>query len=532
MKKLLALLTAAVIIASTALTNVFAASTSAEFKLDLESVAVEPAGPGGEPAGTKLEAGAASLTLRTNDGAAVSFASKKAIAAGDNNAAVAAAFSGAEAQMRYDGILYTVSLKLMTLDSGYINKLTAKVYPEGKVPFTLSGASLGPVQQTRAVGDGKLDFTNGTVAVSTVSSGTGGTYDTGNNKTLDIRQVLYCDPSGRAVPLVEKKEDLNGTGDGVRSGTDVYFLVNAPFDNESYFKLRATKGNNSKNIDKIEVKSKYFDKELWQVYGGQQLSGGMTTGRHTFIKVPLKELYTDDEYKITFDLKVSLTSDGEKRYPDYAETSIKADDVTAIWLKNKEVKGDGDYRVGEKGMVIKPLKNDWNEITWYNEARDLAWLQFKADSDVESFYSKLSTKWNHEDYASWFNGQDAYMFDFTGSPKISSTSRADLQIYNPFLDADDHETADPHSITIYQVIDGDLKNVTSDWTYKEGDNGDMAYCTRTRFLGTYIFCEEPVEEAEKDRDGSPSYVPEVTPETTLPNQDNGAKMPANTGKYK
>lgn len=529
MKKLMALLTATVIVASTAFTNVFAASTSAELDLDLTSVAVEDSTT--EPNG-KLEAGAASLTLSTTDGTSVSFTNQRVIKAGDNSAQIAYAFSGAQGQMRYDGILYTLSLKLKTMDSNYIAKLVATVYPEGKVPFQMStSGSLGPTQRTRGPSDGKLDFTTSSFTLAQTKSGTGGTYDTGSNKTIDIRQVLYSDNNGRAVPLVEKKESLNGTGDGVRSGTDVYFLVNAPFDNESYFKLRATKGSNSKNIDKIEVKSKYFDKELWQVYGGQQLSGGMTTGRHTYIKVPLKELYTDDEYKITFDLKVSLTSEGERRYPDYAETSIKADDVTAIWLKNKEVKGDGDYRVGEKGMVIKPLKNDWNEITWYNESRDLAWLQFKADSDVEAFYSKLSTKWNHEDYYSWFNGQDAYMFDFTGSPKISSTSRADLQIYNPFLDADDRETTDPHSITIYQVIDGNLKNVTSDWTYKEGDNGEMAYCTRTRFLGTYIFCEEPVEEAEDPKDDFPSSVPEVTPETTLPVEDDGAKKPANTGKY-
>lgn len=524
MKKLISMLMAAVFVVSVSLTNAFAASTSAKIRLSFTSAeaATDPA----LPLDAKLSAGEANLTLAFDKGNSVTLKNTKAITLGKKGSEVAAAFVGAEGEMRYDGILYTVKLNSAVLDSGMTNALEATIYPAGKVPFTLTSASLSPGYTG---GSPNLGFAAGKSTVSTLSAsyGSGGKYD-GANTTLDIEQILYS-VNGQAVPLVEDKTDLNNEGDGVRSGTDVYFLVNAPFDDERYFKLRASKGNNSKNIKDIDVVSKYFNKELYRVYGGRQMSGGLTTGRHTFIKVSLKELYTDDEYKITFDLRVSLTSSGEDRYPEYSETSIRAEDVTAIWLKNKVDKGDGDYRVGENGLMIKPLQNDWNEIVWYNEQSDLARLKFFADSDVKSFYSKLSTKWAHEDYASYFNDQDAYVFNFTGSPSLSSTSRADLEIYNPFIDGNGDETVNPHNITIYQVIDGDLYNVTDKWSYGENDDGYMAYSTRTRFLGTYIFCEKPVDE-EEDPD---EYLPPSNniDRPALPDPTPGGKVPANTGKY-
>lgn len=538
MKKLLAMVVAAAITVSTGLTSAFAASTNAVYELNFNTTAMEASGaPLTE---TELDVGKATLSVQVSDGSMATFHNTAKLFPDDGDVKIAAAFTGAETEIRSSGTLFTLKLTAKQLPGGdpLLGKvLNLTVYPAGKIPFSLTTSTLTPV--SNGTPDAALEFANtqNVVANTLATAGSGGTYEENTNKTIDIEQVLYCNSSGQAVPLVENKEDLNGEGDGVRSGTDVLFLVNAPFDNENYFKLRATKGNNSKNINKIEVISKYYSKELYSVFGGKQLTGGLTTGRHTFVRVPLKELYTEDEYKITFDLKVSLTSSGESKYPNYQETSIKADDVTAIWLKNKVAKGDGDYRVGIKGMMIQPLNNDWNEIVWYNEARDLARLHFFADSDSDSFYSKLSTKWSNEDYASYFNGQDAYIFDFTGSPKLSSTSRADLEIYNPFEDEDGHTKIDPDSITIYQVTNGNLSDVTSNWTYKEGNNGEMAYVMRTRFLGTYIFCEKPVQLEEEEETPVPEEEPIAPPEPdpveelTPQTPDDGGKKPANTGKY-
>ena len=73
--------------------------------------------------------------------------------------------------------------------------------------------------------------------------------------------------------------------------------------------------------------------------------------------------------------------------------------------------------------------------------------------------------------------------------------------------------------------------------YEEGDNGDMAFCTRTRFLGTYIICQKPVDEASNDDvvDLVPDdLVPDDNtnaPVDVTPGNNGGSKAPANTGKF-
>ena len=73
--------------------------------------------------------------------------------------------------------------------------------------------------------------------------------------------------------------------------------------------------------------------------------------------------------------------------------------------------------------------------------------------------------------------------------------------------------------------------------YEEGDNGDMAFCTRTRFLGTYIICQKPVDEASDDDVvdlGPDDLVPDNNtnaPVDVTPGNNGGSKAPANTGKF-
>lgn len=131
-------------------------------------------------------------------------------------------------------------------------------------------------------------------------------------------------------------------------------------------------------------------------------------------------------------------------------------------------------------------------------ASEVARVRFFGDSDVGKYYMKLSTKWENQDYAALFNSQDAYIIDFKGAPKLSATSRADLEIYYPFTDEEGNATVDPADVNIYQVVDGDLYNVTSQFAFKSNDDGAAVFATRTRFLGTYILCEEPVEALDQN----------------------------------
>lgn len=129
-------------------------------------------------------------------------------------------------------------------------------------------------------------------------------------------------------------------------------------------------------------------------------------------------------------------------------------------------------------------------------ASEVAKVRFFGDSDVGKYYMKLSTKWENADYAALFSDQDAYIIDFKGAPKLSATSRADLEIYYPFTDEEGNATVDPEDVNIYQVVDGGLYNVTGQFTFQANKDGAAVFATRTRFLGTYILCEKPVEELD------------------------------------
>lgn len=356
-----------------------------------------------------------------------------------------------------------------------------------------------------------------------------------------LRDAMECyTGTDNPIPYVLDKEDMNDA-DGVRSNTTVYYVMKnasqtggVDYEDTDFFKLDAKKGNSSKDIASITISTKNFNNETAYQVGVNNSKNATPynlTGRRTVVAVKLKEKYTDAESKLNFDFNLKITSKGEDKYGPIASnqpTNSKIENAGTFYVKNEVVKADDEtIRVGQNGQMIEPVKNEDNTIIWYNNNDDLARIQFRADSDVEKFYSKLSTQWINEDYDAYFDGQDSFIFRFTGSPKISSTSRATLDIYNPFVNDDDEETVDPDEVVIYEIVDGELINRTSDFSYGENDDGYMAFTTKTRTLGTYILCEQEVDEGI-DTDDVETPVPEdpsVLPPTT------GDKVPPNTGRY-
>lgn len=527
MRKILASFLATAMVASVGASMVFAADTNASFTVTVDSAAVveDTTADTALTAGTKLAAGSAKLTVSASTGEEFVFSSKKALDMNDGDGPIAGAFSGAKASARINGVMYTVTL---SQDGTNANQLNASVSPAGKVNFTLGTASLSPLQGDS--NNGRIEIVSANApAVGALTNGSGGVLeDNDADRTYVVGQILYAN-GDTPIALVDDADLINDNHDGVKSGSTIYFMLNEPYSDDDLFKVRVTKGENSKNVKSIEVVEKYFNKNLIEVNNGRNVVP-VNGKRISVIKVELKENFTDDEYKITFDLRVSPTNKGSQIYENFSTQSFKESDIGVVWLKNSVADADNEFRVGIKGLMLQPLENDTNEIVWYDENDDLAKLKFYADSDVDKFYSKLSTKWEHADYASYFNDQDAYLFDFTGSPKISATSRGTLDIYNPFLDEDDNETVDPSSVVIYQVIDGDLFDITDQFTYGENDDGYMAFTTRTRFLGTYIFAEKAVEEASEGS-APEETIPEETPSTPENGSQSGGKTPANTGRY-
>ena len=283
---------------------------------------------------------------------------------------------------------------------------------------------------------------------------------------------------------------------------------------DDYFKFKYKKGSdNSKMILDINL----VEKNL----------GG---GREEYIEIKLADDYTDDEYKINptfiftakdniyynagapYDWKTedylvdrygSMAAANAAGYNNsydfyYIEDGDKFEGEFTLWISNTENEADEDYAAGTGGVTLKPTKNDDNEIVWYDENDDIAMLTFEGDSSVDNFFPKLSTKWDNSTYATYFADQDAFIFDFISNPDISSTSRPVLTIYDPYYDYEEDESlVDSENVVIYQVVDGELVDVTADWSYGETDDGEMAYTTKTRQLGTYIFCEASVAGAEE-----------------------------------
>ena len=287
-------------------------------------------------------------------------------------------------------------------------------------------------------------------------------------------------------------------------------------DDEDFFKFSSKKGSdNSKMILDINLVEKNLN----------------NTGRASYIEIKLADDYTDDEYKInpTFIFKVqddlyysndnrgdfrwATAEELEDRYGSIAaaeadanynwtgpafEDGDKFEGEFTIWISNTELDADEDFAAGTGGVTLKPTKNDDNEIVWYDENDDIAMLTFEGDSSVDNFYPKLSTKWDNATYAEYFADQDAFIFDFISNPEISSTSRPVLTIYDPYYDYEEDESlVDSENVVIYAVVDGELVDDTANWTYGETEDGEMAYTTKTRQLGTYIFCEVAVAGSEE-----------------------------------
>ena len=234
------------------------------------------------------------------------------------------------------------------------------------------------------------------------------------------------------------------------------------------------------------------------------------------IEFTLADDKTDDEFKfegtMIFKAKKNLGTDGfmDPLFGEIREATdeeIAADRYVAkgftleipfsIWIGNDTTHADADFSFGAGGTVVKPQKNEDNEITWEDANDTRAWLNFTSDDDAKVFYPKLSDKWEDADYAEYFADQEAFLFKFIGNPKLSSTSRATLRLRIPFLDEDGELSADEDSIVVYQVVDGGLTDITGKGKIYETDDGDWVFEMKTRELGTYIIAEKPAAVGEE-----------------------------------
>lgn len=329
--------------------------------------------------------------------------------------------------------------------------------------------------------------TEGVTAI--FDDGTGAAYDGAN--TVKPDKTLYFEVGNMVLTD--------------RTSGDTYVLYGEYYTDKDLFKVKTDKGDeNAKMIKSMALSEKSI------TYKG-------VTGRGPWFEIKLNDDYTDDEFKINpsftvtakDDFYATTTQDANNNYilrPVDGDNTIPANsivvnkgdkiiyDVGKYYISNSTDNADQDYMAGTGGIVLKPTKNDDNEITWEDENNTIATLRFYSDDDAAKFFPKLTTKWDNADYAEYFADQNAFIFDFVGraagETKIASTSRATLELYNPYYNWDeDVLTVAPEDCVIYQIVDGELVDVTASFTALQNDDGDYVFQTKTRELGCYIIAE-------------------------------------------
>lgn len=310
------------------------------------------------------------------------------------------------------------------------------------------------------------------------NDGTGAAYDGANS--VKPNKTIYF-----AIP------DLS---DNIAAPT--WTLLNDYVTEKDYFKVKTDKGDdNVKMIKSMALSEK-----------------NINGNRGPWFEIKLNDDYTDTEFKISPSFTLTAKEDfyltaGSTTLRPNDDKSMAAGDTVVIakgdkihfevgkyYIGNTTDDADQDYMAGTGGIVLKPTKNDDNEITWEDENNTIATLKFYSDDDAAKFFPKLTTKWDNTDYAEYFADQNAFIFDFVGraagETKIASTSRATLELYNPYYDWDeDVLTVAPEDCVIYQIVDGELVDVTASFTALQNDDGDYVFQTKTRELGCYIIAE-------------------------------------------
>lgn len=361
--------------------------------------------------------------------------------------------------------------------------------------LTFTAATAG--KSTLAASDVTFANLTGTPAVSV----TNGADVSGEDA---IKAITPIDTTA----YVENAEDASA-GDAVKTDKSVYYIVSAPFNNTDNFELTPSKGDDAKAVKKISIVEKSWSKVYTLAGAEKALTVKNQNDRVTLVKVELAENYTDKEFHISFDLKVKA----DKTQGGFTKgDSYKFEDVAKVYVKNtKDTTDDVTYSAGTSGVVVKPEKNEENTVEWEDNNDTIATLKFEADSDVDAYYPKLSTKWVDADYAENFSDTDAFFRSFIGNPTISSTSRPTLTLVSPFVDEDGEETVAVEDIVIYELVDGALVDSTAKFTAGEDDDGNTVFTIKTRTLGTYIFSngaataaeEAPTEEAPTDVKANP-----------------------------
>ena len=173
--------------------------------------------------------------------------------------------------------------------------------------------------------------------------------------------------------------------------------------------MKIKKGDNAKYIESIKLVDREFDAADIEFLTDPSTDGlpGYAAGpgmnahdRSYYAQVRLKDFQQDKEAGVTFKLEIKVKKDIDLRgaqaawgnawfgldppesywLPEDATTLVPGVDVIPkgtkitlesdrLWINNLVVDADADFAAGDRGLMVKPSKNDDNEITWENDWR-------------------------------------------------------------------------------------------------------------------------------------------------------------------
>ena len=369
-----------------------------------------------------------------------------------------------------------------------------------------------------------------------------GFYQDGDNNYIKFTSTTPADISGQITAATDAVKADNTTATGAykngstyyetsldaedivaavatakAAATSSYIVTLDSLTNTDYFKFDVDKDDGSKYVSKIEVVD---DKKLNDL-----------SDRTAFLKVTLADSTTTSDLKtsgtITFKAKAdsSTYTSGSKKLTN-GDVWKSGDTFTinyTFWLNNVKTSNDSNVETGDR-VYFDPDDNEDNTLVWGD---DRAALFFEANDDANKFYARLQTKSDAEIYSTYGDpvNADLWFFDFVGNPTIPSTSRATLTLGIPW-DEDDDYTPNPEDCFIYEKdADGNLTDVTSQFTYDEDNDGTTeipGWTIKTRTLGTYVISDTELDTTVVDD------VDEEPADDTASTVDGGKEIP-NTG---
>ena len=269
---------------------------------------------------------------------------------------------------------------------------------------------------------------------------------------VQTKEMEISSLSGGLVLEDGTQQSLNTS---VLPSQTVYFLlpdsIASLVSSNKDYRLSVRKQRNSKLVKSVEIVEKRLTSSKKTVYlpnvaspanrpgavaNDPEWAAYSTKDRNTYLAVELNDTTSDQEYKIQLTATFTARKDNVSIY--YGNKSIrKAGSGTPIYTMNDGDKlalnvsffvanqvqegEDSDVTVGKTGKTIKPARNSENTVTFEGEDT-LAVLSFKANSNPEKFYAKLTTKWP-SGLLSKFQNTDAVVRQFSAAT-IPASSRA------------------------------------------------------------------------------------------------------------